>query len=55
MDDLKIGHGKVHRSHQGKGLGGVLLQVAEVNGRKKGLKHKKVRLGVLETNEAATS
>ena len=53
-DELKRGHCKVDRSHQGKGSGGLLLlQAAEVNARKKGSRHSKVKLGVLETNEAA--
>ncbi|CAE7836624.1 unnamed protein product [Symbiodinium sp. CCMP2592] len=52
-DVLDIGHCKVDRSHQGKGLGGLLLQAAETNARNKGSDHSTVKLSVLETNEAA--
>ena len=50
---LKIKQCKVDRAHQGKGLGGLLLQAAEERARKLGSSFRKVKLTVLDSNEPA--
>ncbi|CAE7318327.1 unnamed protein product, partial [Symbiodinium sp. KB8] len=50
---LKIRQCKVGRDHQGKGLGGLLLQAAEERARKLGSSFRTVKLTVLDSNEPA--
>ena len=51
--ELTIGQVKVDRGHQGKGLGGLLLQAAEKRARGLGFSFSETNLSVLETNEKA--
>ena len=50
---LTIKHCKVDRPHQGRGLGGLLIEAAEKRAQKLGAAISKVKLTVLETNEPA--
>ncbi|CAE7194118.1 ANKRD65 [Symbiodinium sp. CCMP2592] len=50
---LVIKHCKVDRPHQGRGLGGLLIQAAEKHAQKLGAAISTVKLSVLETNEPA--
>ncbi|CAE7705208.1 ANKRD65 [Symbiodinium sp. CCMP2592] len=50
---LVIKHAKVDRPHQGRGLGGLLIQAAEKHAQKLGAGIATVKLSVLETNEPA--
>eukprot|EP00439_Symbiodinium_sp_Y106_P066228 s813_g10.t1 len=52
-ETLKIQQCKVDRPHQGKGLGGLLLQAAEERARNLGASFCKVKLCVLDSNEPA--
>ncbi|CAE7705313.1 Surf2 [Symbiodinium sp. CCMP2592] len=52
-ETLKIKQCKVDRPHQGKGLGGLLLQAAEERARNLGASFCKVKLTVLDSNEPA--
>ena len=48
---LKIKHVKADRPHQGKGLGGLLIQAAEKRAHKLSSGWSKMTLGVLDNNE----
>ncbi|CAE7873193.1 ANKRD65 [Symbiodinium microadriaticum] len=50
---LTITQCKVDRPHQGRGLGGLLLEAAEKRARNLGASISRVKLSVLETNEPA--
>ena len=50
---LTIKHCKVDRPHQGRGLGGLLIEAAEKRAEHLGAAISKVQLTVLETNEPA--
>ena len=50
---LTITHCKVDRPHQGRGLGGLLIEAAEKRADNLGGAISKVKLTVLETNEPA--
>ena len=52
-ETLKISQLKVERSHQGKGLGGLLLKAAEKKACQLGASIATVKLSVLESNEGA--
>ena len=51
--ELTIGQVKVDRDHQGKGLGGLLLEAAEKSARGLGCPLSTVNMSVLQTNQKA--